>query len=268
MDTYPCWKSVCRVCLTLQKISKKFPGSNPRIKWLGIVSDHALDILYKESTFTVYPSIVEGFGMPILESIWQGKPVICSDKGVMSELAEAGGCLTTDILDEKLLAETMYQLSTNKDLFCKLSMEAAGRKIKTWDEYTLQFLSIITSVTGIRNFSTQKKISASANCDRTWEDILYVNCLKENWQMNNSEKLALTSLLYRHHPYCSIEIGTYKGGSLSLISQFSQLVFSIDIDPGYSKKFWISDKCNFFNRFFQSQSAIAVEIIGRGADPC
>src|SRR4029453_8913879 len=35
----------------------------------------------------------------------------------------------------------------------------------------------------------------------------------------------------RHRPGCSIEIGTYRGGSLSLISQHSSLVFSIDIEP-------------------------------------
>ncbi len=117
--------------------------NNPRIQLRGVVSDHTLNLLYKEASFTVYPSIIEGFGMPILESIWQGKPVICSNKGVMSELAAAGGCLTTDILDERLLASTIYQLCMDKKLLHNLSQEAVNRKLKTWDEYTQQFLSML-----------------------------------------------------------------------------------------------------------------------------
>jgi hypothetical protein len=48
--------------------------------------------------------------------------------------------------------------------------------------------------------------------------------------MHDSERLALTGLLARHQPYCSIEVGTYQGGSLSLICQYSKMIFSIDID--------------------------------------
>jgi hypothetical protein len=66
---------------------------------------------------------------------------------------------------------------------------------------------------------------------KSWQDLLYPNCLLNNWQMNESERLALTALLLRHKPNCSIEIGTYHGGSLSLIAQHSTTVVSIDIDP-------------------------------------
>ena len=41
--------------------------------------------------FTVYPSVEEGFGLPILESLWCGKPAICANFGAMLEVAEAGG---------------------------------------------------------------------------------------------------------------------------------------------------------------------------------
>jgi hypothetical protein len=67
--------------------------------------------------------------------------------------------------------------------------------------------------------------------------------------MNNSERLALTTLLSRHIPQCSIEIGTYKGGSLSLISQFSKMVFSIDIDPTLSEKFGFFKNVTFLTGF-------------------
>jgi hypothetical protein len=55
--------------------------------------------------------------------------------------------------------------------------------------------------------------------------------------MHDSERLGLTALLTRHRPKCAIEIGTYKGGSLSLLSQLCEAVFSIDIDPEVAEKF-------------------------------
>jgi hypothetical protein len=55
--------------------------------------------------------------------------------------------------------------------------------------------------------------------------------------MSDSERMALTGLIARHKPFCSIEVGTYCGGSLSLISQYSKMVFSIDIDETISSRF-------------------------------
>ena len=55
----------------------------------------------------------------------------------------------------------------------------------------------------------------------------------QNWQMNHSERLALTALLSRLKPLCTIEVGTYGGGSLSLILQYTKMVFCLDIDPRY-----------------------------------
>ena len=49
--------------------------------------------------------------------------------------------------------------------------------------------------------------------------------------------MGLTSILLRHKPQCSIEVGTYKGGSLSLLAQLSAEVYSIDIDPEVCEKF-------------------------------
>lgn len=217
----------------IQDVSAKYP----RIKWLGIVDDATLHRLYEEATFTVFPSIIEGFGIPILESIWHGRPCICSQEGVMAELAAEGGCLTTNVLDEQILSESIYRLATDKELYVKLSQQAITRKIKTWDEYTREFISILKSQNKIINTSrTQRKNSAITD-KRNWQEILYPGCLCEHWQMNHSERLAMTALLSRHKPKCSIEIGTYPGGSLSLISQYSEMVFSIDIDPSIPEKF-------------------------------
>lgn len=69
------------------------------------------------------------------------------------------------------------------------------------------------------------------NPDEALRKSLYGECLIARWQMHDSERLALTGLLSRIRPTCSIELGTYYGGSLSLLTQFSEMVLSIDCDP-------------------------------------
>jgi glycosyltransferase involved in cell wall biosynthesis len=119
--------------------------NNSKIDWLGPVSDSDLIRAYNETDFTVYPSIVEGFGMPILESIWFGKPCVCSSEGSMGGLAKSGGCLTTDILDAEKLSAAIYQLASDDKLYTQLSTEATHRKIKTWEEYTDISLGLLLS---------------------------------------------------------------------------------------------------------------------------
>src|SRR5512144_1358377 len=77
------------------------------------------------------------------------------------------------------------------------------------------------------------------------QDLLYPRCLCGNWQMHESERLALTAILHRLMPRCAIEIGTYHGGSLSLVSQYAQNVFSIDIDPEVAKRYSDFDNVSF-----------------------
>jgi glycosyltransferase involved in cell wall biosynthesis len=221
----------------IESISAK----NSRIKWLGVVDDATLDRLYQESAFTVYPSVIEGFGLPVLESIWHGRPCICYNQGVMSELAQDGGCLTTDVTDPIRLAETIYTLATNEDLRLKLARQAIARPLKTWNDYVLELTETIAEYARARaSFErTSPAISTSRNGTRSmdWQSALYPDCICENWQMSDSERMALTGLIARHKPFCSIEVGTYCGGSLSLISQYSKMVFSIDIDETISSRF-------------------------------
>lgn len=56
-----------------------------------------------------------------------------------------------------------------------------------------------------------------------------------HWQMTNCERFAMQDLLSRLQPDLSLEIGTYRGGSLQVISHFSRNVISIDIDPEVEK---------------------------------
>lgn len=59
-----------------------------RLRWLGFVPDDDLPALYAAATIVVYPSRYEGFGLPVLEALACGTPVVTSDVGSLAEIFE------------------------------------------------------------------------------------------------------------------------------------------------------------------------------------
>ena len=55
----------------------------------------------------------------------------------------------------------------------------------------------------------------------------------DRWLMTDAERSALAALLSELRPECAIEIGTYKAGSLGIISRFCKQVYTLDIDPSF-----------------------------------
>jgi hypothetical protein len=219
------------------------------------VDDATLHQLYEQADFTIYASLVEGFGMPILESIWHGKPCVCNYQGVMAELAKGGGCQVVDMTQPEALAVVLANLIQDEEgLRRQLVGEAQARQLTTWQAYTQAVASVLNlqlneapmHTIDISPTSTAKAWLEQLGRTPEWHELLYPNCLMGNWQMQDSEKMALTALLARHQPDCSIEIGTYHGGSLSLISQYSRAVFSIDIDPEVPGRLPPMDNVSYF----------------------
>lgn len=111
-------------------------ADEPSIEWKGVVPDEEIAAAISRARFTVYGSIVEGFGLPILESLWLGRPCLCHSGGVMSELADAGGCLTVNMESVDAIADGLERLLSDDDLLCRLYAEASARSITMWSEYS------------------------------------------------------------------------------------------------------------------------------------
>lgn len=69
------------------------------------------------------------------------------------------------------------------------------------------------------------------------DDNLFAGYLCTSWQMSFDQRLSFIGILSQIQPEISIEIGTFRAGSLSAISKFSQYVYSIDIDPDIPEKY-------------------------------
>ncbi len=94
-------------------VSKKIRALRSKgrsLVWLKHVDDKTLHALYRECAFTVYPSLMEGFGLPIAESLWHGKPCVCGGNGALGEVARGGGCLIVDQTKTAALADGIKAL--------------------------------------------------------------------------------------------------------------------------------------------------------------
>ncbi len=110
-------------------------AANPSIQVHGLVDDETLRELYARVDFTVYPSRVEGFGLPIVESVWRARPFICHRDGAMAEVAAGGGGLVCDVADPSSLADAILRLARDPGLRHRLSLAAGLRTVRTWDDY-------------------------------------------------------------------------------------------------------------------------------------
>ena len=65
-------------------------GHARRVRFLGMIPDAELCTLYREAAFTIYPSLYEGFGFPVLDSLRHGAPVLASFNSSLQEFAGPG----------------------------------------------------------------------------------------------------------------------------------------------------------------------------------
>lgn len=99
------------------------------------VSDVVLAEAYRSARFSVFPSLHEGFGLPVVESLSHGTPVIASAIGSILECTADGGALLIDPRQDDTLADAMRRLLDDDELLDRLTAEALARPGRTWDDY-------------------------------------------------------------------------------------------------------------------------------------
>jgi glycosyltransferase involved in cell wall biosynthesis len=87
-----------------------------RFRFAGAVSDAALCELYRSAAFTIYPSLYEGFGFPVLDSLRHGAPVACSFNSSLKEFA-GPGVFHFDPCDPASLEAAVRDLLAGPDSF-------------------------------------------------------------------------------------------------------------------------------------------------------
>jgi glycosyltransferase involved in cell wall biosynthesis len=100
------------------------------VRFLGFVPDEELARLYRGSLCVAYPSLYEGFGIPVLEALACGAPVVTSEGSAMAEVAGDAAVLV-DPRDVDAIAAGIAEAIARRDELARLGPERARRY--TWD---------------------------------------------------------------------------------------------------------------------------------------
>jgi len=99
--------------------------------WLGRVSDERLAELYRGARCLVYPSLYEGFGLPVAEAMACGTPVVTGAGGATEETA-GGAAVLVNPLDPSSIAAGIEEAGRRRDELVRLGLERA--RAFSWED--------------------------------------------------------------------------------------------------------------------------------------
>jgi len=131
--------------LSLINFARKLKVLNS-IEWVGYVPERKLPKFYSSLKLFVYPSLYEGFGLPPLEAMACGTPVITSNISSLRETVGKGGILINPY-DVDELAEAIYEILTNDKLRKNLIKKGLRRaKQFSWEKTAKETLKVYKEV--------------------------------------------------------------------------------------------------------------------------
>jgi len=136
---------------------RNHPQLGRQLHWIEDATDADIEYLYVHSRFVVFPSLTEGFGLPIVEACGRGIPVLSSDHPV---LREVGGsyCGYFSPHNPQSLLDTLEQ-ADREPVYRQLRETLRGYKAISWDEVAER---IGTSIKGLSAAGKLPDISAAA----------------------------------------------------------------------------------------------------------
>lgn len=119
-----------------------------RIHFCGYVSDEMLEELYRAAYGFVFPSISEGFGLPLLEAMSRGLPIICSNTSVMPEVVGPAG-LMFDPHSATELTKAINKLNSSSELAAEMSAASSQQAgLFSWARTAKSYEEVFRSVIG------------------------------------------------------------------------------------------------------------------------
>jgi glycosyltransferase involved in cell wall biosynthesis len=122
-------------------------GASPHdIRLLGYVPELDLAALYQACTVFCYPSLYEGFGLPVLEAMAAGAPVLTSNVSSLPEVA-GGAALEVDPLDVNAIRAGLAELLTSASLRTDLTLRGRERaKAFSWERTARETLETLERI--------------------------------------------------------------------------------------------------------------------------
>lgn len=118
-------------------------GRGRMVSNVRALSDELLAAAYRLATFTVFASLNEGYGLPVVESLAAGTPVVTSGYGSMLEITATGGAVYVDPRSDSSVCDGIRSLLVDAELVARLEREALAQPVRTWDEYAAETWSYL-----------------------------------------------------------------------------------------------------------------------------
>lgn len=123
-------------------------GLQGRVIFKGYVPHNELKPIYNNACLFVFPSLIETFGLPILEAMSHGVPVVTSNYGAMAEIA-GDAALLVDPYDVDEIVEAMHKVLTDENLRKDLIKKGLERaKQFSWEKTARETLSVYKKACG------------------------------------------------------------------------------------------------------------------------
>ncbi len=107
--------------------------AEPGVHLLGHVDDATLRALYRAAVVLAFPSLYEGFGLPLLEAMAEGLPVVAGAAGSLPELA-GGAAVLVEPTDVEAIADGLWRALCDSELRARLSTAGRARAAEfTWE---------------------------------------------------------------------------------------------------------------------------------------
>jgi glycosyltransferase involved in cell wall biosynthesis len=122
--------------------------AEPDVRLLGHVDDATLRALYQSAAALAFPSLYEGFGLPLLEAMAEGLPAVASAVGSLPELA-GDAAILVEPRDVESIAQGLERALTDADLRARLA-EAGRRRAAgyRWEQAAARMLVILDGLAG------------------------------------------------------------------------------------------------------------------------
>jgi len=121
-----------------------------RVHFTGFLPDEDLALLYSDALAVAMPSLSEGFGLPAVEAISCGTPVIAARGGAVAEVVGPAG-LFFDPLDTTEIAATIRRVASDPELLAKLRAACPGQAARfSWSRTASATLDVLERQAGGR----------------------------------------------------------------------------------------------------------------------
>jgi glycosyltransferase involved in cell wall biosynthesis len=125
-------------------------GLGGEVIFTGFVADEDLPLLYNAADVFVFPSLYEGFGLPVLEAMACGTPVICSNTPPLPEIAD-GAARLVDPRSTSDVAEALAELLCDEERRAGLRARGLQRAQEySWERTAQQTLALYTEVAALK----------------------------------------------------------------------------------------------------------------------